>query len=125
MSNPLPQITAGQFFAIYRRKVSALVFAGLNGKLYWFLFKELDEPLGYGPQRTFTDADIHTVYTEIADAVVTDGVRISDVFARREVAVMTALEEGVGEAWFCRRLFLLGDSAHKVNLRPAYPVSLW
>ncbi|OJJ07597.1 hypothetical protein ASPVEDRAFT_877590 [Aspergillus versicolor CBS 583.65] len=40
--------------------------------------------------------------------------RISDIFARREVAVMTALEEGVGEYWFCGRLFLLGDSAHKM-----------
>lgn len=115
MSNPLPQIAAGQFFAVYRRKVSALVFAGLNGKLYWFLFKQLDEPLAYGPQRRFTDADIDAVYIEIADTVVTDGVRISDVFARKKVAVMTALEEAVGEDWFCGRLFLLGDSAHKVG----------
>ncbi|PNY26271.1 Monooxygenase FAD-binding protein, partial [Tolypocladium capitatum] len=114
ISKPLPQIGPGIHFAVYRRKVSALVFSGLRGKLYWFFFEELDEPLDYGQRKRFTDADIQAVYEQIADAIVTDGVRISDVFNSRETAVMTILEEGLSNVWHHGRMFLLGDSAHKM-----------
>lgn len=115
MSPPVPQISPGRHFTLYNRKVSALVFSGISGKLYWFLFHELDEPLVFGPRVKFDAADIDAVYEKIADAIVTDDVRIADVFKSKEVAFMTALEEGLSNTWSAGRLFLLGDSVHKVR----------
>ncbi|UNI15373.1 hypothetical protein JDV02_001910 [Purpureocillium takamizusanense] len=114
ISKPIPQIPAGRHFTIYRPKVSGLVFAGLNGRLYWFLFKLLPEPIEYGKTTSFTQADIDEVVANISDACVTDGVRWADVWAAREQALMTALEEGLSHSWKSGRMFLLGDSVHKM-----------
>ena len=56
ISKPIPQIPAGRHFTVYRPKVSGLVFAGLNGRLYWFLFKLLPEPIEYGKATSYTQA---------------------------------------------------------------------
>ncbi|GJN86941.1 hypothetical protein PLIIFM63780_010523 [Purpureocillium lilacinum] len=73
ISKPIPQIPAGRHFTVYRPKVSGLVFAGLNGRLYWFLFKLLPEPIEYGKATSYTQADIDEVIANISDAPVTDG----------------------------------------------------
>lgn len=115
ISKPIPQIPAGRHFTVYRPKVSGLVFAGLNGRLYWFLFKLLPEPIEYGKATSYTQADIDEVIANISDAPVTDGVRWCDVWAAREQALMTALEEGLSHSWKSGRMLLLGDSVHKVR----------
>ncbi|KAJ6443564.1 LOW QUALITY PROTEIN: Monooxygenase FAD-binding protein [Purpureocillium lavendulum] len=114
ISKPVPGIPAGRHFTVYRPEVSGLVFAGLHGRLYWFIFKYLDEPIEYGKTTSYTQADVEAVAAHIAGANVTDGVKWGDVWDAREQALMTALEEGLCDDWQSGRMFLLGDSVHKM-----------
>lgn len=76
-----------------------------------------EQTIKYEAPRTFSDDDINALYIAVADTTVTEGVKFADIYQRRRTAVMTALEEGVADSLFSGRLFVLGDSAHKVGLR--------
>ncbi|GME23337.1 Monooxygenase FAD-binding protein [Neofusicoccum parvum] len=114
MSSPLRQIGAGRFFTIHQKDVSALIFSGLGGALYWFIVVDLKTSVEFGKTKRYTDADIKAAYTKVAHATITDGVKFSDIFKNRRTAIMTPLEEGVADAWYSGRMFVLGDSAHKM-----------
>ncbi|XHG07576.1 hypothetical protein AWENTII_010713 [Aspergillus wentii] len=114
ISASVPQIGPGRAFTVYRRDVSALVFSGLGGVLYWFLFKDLKSPIQYGQKQRYDEKDIEAVYCHMADTMIAPGVRFSDIYRNKKAATMTVLEEGMANVWYSGRMFLLGDSAHKV-----------
>lgn len=116
ISNALPQINPGRAFTIHQSGASVLIFSGAGGTMYWFLFVDLHETIGFdAAKRKYTDDDLQAAYALVADATVTPGVKFSDVFGAKRVAVMTGLEEGVADVWCWDRMLLLGDSAHKVK----------
>ncbi|KAL1630532.1 hypothetical protein SLS56_004806 [Neofusicoccum ribis] len=108
------RIGAGRFSTIHQKDVSALIFSGLGGALYWFIVVDLKTSVEFGKTKRYTDADIKAAYTKVAHATITDGVKFSDIFDNKRTAIMTPLEEGVADAWYSGRMFVLGDSAHKM-----------
>ncbi|KAK0638444.1 FAD-dependent monooxygenase bik2 [Lasiodiplodia hormozganensis] len=131
ISTPHPSLPTGRNYTIYRPHSSLLIFTGAGGALYWFIIRELPEPLpyGHGPRR-FTAADIDAAAAAVADACVTtpndsedkengeDGqnvvVRFKDIYSRRRTAVMTPLEEGIAGRWAAGRMVIVGDAAAKM-----------
>ncbi|OJD35345.1 fad binding domain protein [Diplodia corticola] len=119
ISNALPQINPGRAFTVHQSDASLLIFSGAGGTLYWFLFVDLHDTIGFHApaerKRRFTDDDLAAAYALVAGATVTAGVSFAAVFAAKRVAVMTGLEEGVADVWCRDRMLLLGDSAHKMT----------
>lgn len=115
ISNPVSNIEPGCNFFVYRPEASIIVFSGKGGVLYWFILNDLKQhPIRYETPQIFSEKDINVLYLTIADTTVTEGVNFADIYKQKRTAVMTALEEGVADSLFSGRLFVLGDSAHKV-----------
>ncbi|KAL1645480.1 hypothetical protein SLS58_003789 [Diplodia intermedia] len=117
ISNALPQINPGRAFTVHQSDASLLIFSGAGGTLYWFLFVDLHQTIGFDApdKKKYTDDDLNAAYELVANATVTAGVTFADVFGAKRVAVMTGLEEGVADVWSRDRMLLLGDSAHKMT----------
>ncbi|KAK5796067.1 hypothetical protein VI817_005352 [Penicillium citrinum] len=116
ISNPVPNIEPGCNLFVYRAEASLIVFSGKGGVLYWFILKDLTQnPIRYETPQTFSERDISTLYLTVADTTVTEGVKFAEIYKQKRTAVMTALEEGVADSLFSGRLFVLGDSAHKMT----------
>lgn len=73
---------------------------------------DLKRTIAYERRERFFEQDIENLYAQVADKIVTVFARI---FENKRTAVMTALEEGIADHFFSGRLFVLGDSAHKVR----------
>ncbi|KAJ5179389.1 hypothetical protein N7492_002599 [Penicillium capsulatum] len=115
ISDPHPAIGPGRHFTVYRPDASLLVFTGMDGVAYWFLFEELKRTIQYNARERFSQVDIDRLFAQTADTLVTDGVRWAEIIQRRRVAIMAALEEGIADTMFHGRMLLLGDSAHKMT----------
>lgn len=98
-----------------------MIFCGYGGDIYWFVNHDLKRTVPYERPERFSEQDIEAVYAHVADTIVTDGVVFADIFQNRRAAIMAALEEGVLDQFFSGRLFVLGDSAHKVRSRMLSP----
>lgn len=114
LSYALPEIAPGRAIAIYREKISILVFSGCEGKLVWFLFVDLEDPIPLAQGKSYTTKDLKAIYEEISDVDITPSVKFADIYNNKKAAVMAPLEEGIADVWYAGRLFLLGDAAHKV-----------
>lgn len=88
---------------------------GLDGSFYWFVHGNLERTIGFEERKKFSHDDLHSLAAQAAEFTITDGVKFGDVFVRRRSAIMTALEEGIADPLHAGRMFLLGDSAHKVG----------
>ncbi|KAJ5584992.1 uncharacterized protein N7459_004792 [Penicillium hispanicum] len=113
ISDPIPEIGPGRAFTVYRPDVSLLIFTGRDS-VYWFLFHDLKRVINYDKPERFSEEHIDVIYRQVADTPITDGVKFSRVYARKRTAVTTALEEGITGLFSHGRLFVLGDSAHKM-----------
>lgn len=78
---------------------------------------DLNRTIAYEMPERFSMQDIEVLYAQVAETIVTDGVVFANIFENKRAAVMTALEEGIASQFTAGRLFLLGDSAHKVKDR--------
>ncbi|KAJ5389111.1 uncharacterized protein N7496_000179 [Penicillium cataractarum] len=114
ISNPVLGIEPGRSFTVYRPNVSLLIFCGHSGDVYWFMMRDLKRTIVYDKPERFLEKDIEALYAQVAETIVTDGVVFANIFRNKRTAIMTALEEGIAERFFFGRLFLLGDSAHKM-----------
>lgn len=101
----------------YNRGLSCLTVGGVKDT-YWFLYKRLDKKY-YPPNiPRYTQADADTQAAEYMDFVVggTDGkVTIGDMWKRKKVGGLQAMDEGQNDHWTFGRIACVGDSAHKVT----------
>lgn len=65
----------------------------------------------------FSDEDCERACCLMADYNVTEEVSFGEIYERKSIATMVALEEGVAHKWFSGRAVILGDAAHKVHLK--------
>lgn len=92
------------------------VLQGVDNRLHWFCFLNLDEP-AYGKNAPrFTKDDEARVIKEHFDDPVIPGLKLGDLYSRAEVTVMTCLQEYVFKKWHFQRIITFGDAAHKVWL---------
>jgi FAD dependent monooxygenase len=115
MSSPLDKVGPGRHFTLYHPKASVIAFTGLNGRIFWFIFRELEAPLPYSERRKWGEEDSQAAYDICKDLVFTEGVKFSDVWATTEYKVTLTVEQGICESFYAGRMFLLGDAAHKVS----------
>lgn len=82
--------------------------------VFWFLVQKLDRKYKYGDAPRFTSEDVAAQCLQLADAPIEKHVRFGDVWQKREVVNMVALEENYFQTWSFGRLVCIGDSIHKV-----------
>ena len=118
ISNPVPLLESGMNYSCYRQGSSCLIFTGLAGVTYWFVFGDMGRIAPYNPERhlRFNAADQDALVKEVLHCKVTNGVTFGDILAQCRTALMTPLEEGVVKQWYGKRMVLVGDSAHKVRI---------
>ncbi|KAH9219751.1 BcBOA8 protein [Leptodontidium sp. 2 PMI_412] len=117
ISTPTPGIETATMHRAYNRGLSCLTVGGVKDT-YWFLYKRLDKKY-YPPNiPRYTQADADTQAAEYMDFVVggTDGkVTIGDMWKRKKVGGLQAMDEGQNDHWTFGRIACVGDSAHKVT----------
>ncbi|KAH7348538.1 hypothetical protein BKA65DRAFT_594347 [Rhexocercosporidium sp. MPI-PUGE-AT-0058] len=117
ISTPTPGIETATMHRAYNRGLSCLTVGGVN-VTYWFLYKRLDKKY-YPPNiPRYTQADADAQAAEYMDFVVggTDGkVTIGDMWKRKKVGGLQAMDEGHNDHWTFGRIACVGDSAHKVT----------
>ena len=105
-----------QCFTAGRRKLF-LVVSGPGGRVYWFLFVKLPV-VKYGKQiPKYSREDEARFVKEHESLKIKENLTFGQVYAKRLTSTLTPLHEVVYKKWFFGRIFLIGDSAHKVSPR--------
>ena len=94
---------------------SQLLISGPEGRLYWFFFSQLPETKYGKAIPRYTEEDEAHFVKENAHRPITETVTFGQVYEKRISSTLTPLHEKVFEKWFFRRVFILGDAAHKPN----------
>lgn len=104
-------------FKVYKDHRSYLFQAAPDGKMWWFAFVKNDTKTIGPDMPRYTDDDEKALVEKIADDVLCEGgLTFGDVHRKRLYSVLVPLEEYVLERCFCKRVVLLGDSFHKVDI---------
>ena len=83
--------------------------------VFWFLVQKLDRKYKYGDAPRFTHEDAAARCLQLTDVQIAEDVRFGDIWRKREVVNMVALEENYFRTWSFGRLVCIGDSMHKVR----------
>lgn len=100
--------------------LTVLVFHGKGGRIYWFVIKKLHKTFHYPSIPRFSTDDAEALCSRLGNVRIWKDICIRHLWNTREVASMTALEEGLFKTWHHDRVLLVGDSVHKV-CKNAYP----
>ncbi|KAF4468206.1 FAD-binding domain containing [Fusarium albosuccineum] len=115
ISRPCPGIVPGGLHCVFRSKSSYLITGGPNGRVYWFRFQKLPEQVHGSKIPRYSQCDLEEAVHQFSDDPILPGLTFSTLATSRITAVMTALPEYVYKKWYFDRIFLLGDSAHKLH----------
>ncbi|CAD6448953.1 adfad4e9-b5e3-45ae-8931-93e470393dc3 [Sclerotinia trifoliorum] len=115
ISNPIPGLKIGNTHRSSGKRASTLLFGGVDGRIYWFLFTQ-NEQRNFGediPRYKKGDETNHVA--KHMDHHVSGNILFSEVWKHRVVANFVAVEEMENEHWFWNRVACLGDSIHKMT----------
>ncbi|APA15879.1 hypothetical protein sscle_15g106490 [Sclerotinia sclerotiorum 1980 UF-70] len=115
ISNPIPGLKIGHTHRSSGKRASTLLFGGVDGRLYWFLFTQ-NEQRDFGediPRYKKGDETNHVA--KHMHHHVSGNILFSEVWKHRIVANFVAIEEMENEHWFWNRVACLGDSIHKMT----------
>lgn len=115
ISTAPPKVKVHAGVMTYNNGLILSVLPGVDNRLYWFFFLNLDEPAYGNDAPRFTKDDEARVVREHSDQPVMPGLNLGDLYCRSEVTVMTALQEHVFKKWHFQRIITFGDAAHKVG----------
>ncbi|KAK7706600.1 hypothetical protein SLS64_007431 [Diaporthe eres] len=104
-----------QMYMVQSDGASQMLISGPEGRLYWFFFSKLPETKYGKAIPRYTDEDEAQFVKENAYRPITETINFGHVFEKRISSTLTPLHEKVFEKWFFRRVFILGDAAHKPN----------
>jgi FAD dependent monooxygenase len=128
ISTSIPGLRSGEHVNVYGDGFCVITFHGKDGCIFWFIIEKLHKKFTYPNAPRFTPEDASHFCGRLTDVPVWKDVTVGDLWRKKTVASMTALEEGLLSTWFFDRLVLLGDSVHKVspllNLLSAYSCAL-
>ncbi|KAG6368973.1 hypothetical protein INS49_003192 [Diaporthe citri] len=115
ISTPPPKVKVHAGMMTYNNGFILSVLPGVDNRLYWFFFLNLEQP-AYGKDAPrFTKDDEARVVREHSDEPVMPGLNLGDLYCRSEVTVVTALQDHVFKKWHVQRIITFGDAAHKFN----------
>jgi 2-polyprenyl-6-methoxyphenol hydroxylase-like FAD-dependent oxidoreductase len=102
----------GETFETHAPHVSTQLFVGKE-RMWFFIYERLDTPTH--ERLSYSKEDAVAFAETKSDIPIAKGVLFRDIFAARNNAGLTNLEEGVQEHWSWNRIVLVGDAAHKVT----------
>ncbi|KAF4626260.1 hypothetical protein G7Y89_g11898 [Cudoniella acicularis] len=105
-----------QCFTAGRGK-SFVVVSGPGDRCYWFLFIKLPVVKHGTEIPKYSKEDEARFVEEHASLKIKENLNFGQVYAKRLTSTLTPLHEIVYKKWVFNRIFLVGDSAHKVNSR--------
>lgn len=115
IAKDVPNWNYEQMYMVQSEGASQMLISGPEGRLYWFFFSQLPETK-YGKEiPRYTEEDEAQFVKENAWRPITETVTFGQVYEKRISSTLTPLHEKVFEKWFFRRVFILGDAAHKPN----------
>ncbi|KAL2870492.1 FAD-dependent oxidoreductase [Aspergillus lucknowensis] len=115
ISSGVRSLKAGAQINAFLEKAAIITVHGMDGRVFWFLFKKLDRKHVYPAVPRFSTDDAVELCNNVRDVHLYKGLRFGDIWKNREIASMTALEEGLFKSWFYDRMVLVGDSVHKMT----------
>uniref|UniRef100_A0A8H7K9I4 FAD-binding domain-containing protein n=1 Tax=Bionectria ochroleuca TaxID=29856 RepID=A0A8H7K9I4_BIOOC len=113
-SNRIAGITGGQFYNSHRKNTGLFILTGKDDKPYWFLFDDFKEPIKYKETPKYTLEYVQALAEKSKDIIIIPGVTFGDLYAHRRDVTTVSLEEGIAPVWHAGRMFLAGDSCHKM-----------
>lgn len=115
IAKDVPNWNYEHMYMVQSDAASQLIISGPEGRLYWFFFSRLPETK-YGKSiPKYTKEDEAQFVKENAHRPITETITFGQVFEKRISSTLTPLHETVFEKWNFRRIFILGDAAHKPN----------
>lgn len=115
IAKDVPNWNYEHFYMVQSAGTSQMLISGPEGRLYWFFFSRLLETK-YGKSiPKYTKEDEAQFIKENAHRRITEHITFGQVYERRISSTLTPLHEDVMEKWYFRRVFILGDAAHKPN----------
>jgi len=107
-----PAVETNVVYESHGTDVSAQFFIGKE-RMWFFVYEKLAEQTK--EDRSYTAADADAFAEAHGDLHIAPGLIFRDVYASRNGAGLTNLEEGVLPRWTAGRVALVGDAAHKVT----------
>lgn len=115
IAKDVPNWNYEQMYMVQSDGASQMLISGPEGRLYWFFFSQLPETKYGKAIPRYTAEDEAQFVKENAYRPITETVTFGHVYEKRISSTLTPLHEKVFEKWFFRRVFILGDAAHKPN----------
>lgn len=109
-------MAAAETNVIYGQGITKLFFQQSGQQMWALIFKDKY----HQPPKRFkaTESDMQEAAQRFLDVDLNEKVKFKHVWESRTRAGMLAIEEGVLSQWHAGRIVLVGDSAHKVSVRP-------
>ncbi|KAK6206840.1 FAD binding domain-containing protein [Colletotrichum tabaci] len=99
---------------VFYKGWSYLVVSAPGDRVYWFLFSPVPTANGANIPR-YTAEDEASFAGQHLNDNITETVTFRDLYVNRHIATLVPLQEHVFLRWHFRRIFTIGDSAHKVH----------
>lgn len=115
IAKDVPNWNYEHFYMVQSKGASQMLISGPDGRLYWFFFSRLPETKYGKAIPKYTREDEAQFVKENAHRPITETITFGQVYERRISSTLTPLHEDVMEKWYFRRVFILGDAAHKPN----------
>ncbi|KAL4922267.1 hypothetical protein BDW62DRAFT_196954 [Aspergillus aurantiobrunneus] len=115
ISSGLKGLEAGEQVNAFLEKAAVMLMQAEGGRVFWFMFKKLDQKYVYPAVPRFSLDDAENLCREMKDVRFYKDLHVRDLWKTREIASMTVLEEGLFKTWMHDRIVLVGDSVHKMT----------
>ncbi|RDW93719.1 FAD-dependent monooxygenase spyC [Aspergillus mulundensis] len=115
ISSAIPGLRKGEHGNVFGDGVTVLTFHG-EDRVFWFVVSKMDKKYTYPNIPRFSSKDAEELCGRFAAIRLVDGVCVRDLWESRRVASITAMEEGLFEAWYFGRMVLLGDAVRKMTV---------
>lgn len=115
IAKDVPNWKYEEMYIVQSDGVTQMLISGPEGRVYWFFFSQLPETKYGKAIPKFTMEDEAQFVKENAHRPITETITFGQVYERRISSTLTPLHEKVFEKWHFRRVFILGDAAHKPN----------
>ncbi|KAB8298608.1 hypothetical protein EYC80_000787 [Monilinia laxa] len=115
ISKPIPGLEIGHTHRSSGKGASTLLFGGVDGRLYWFLFTKNEERNFGDDIPRYKKGDETNHVAKYMHHHVSGNILFSEVWKHRIVANFVPIEEMENEHWTWNRVACLGDSIHKMT----------
>lgn len=115
ISDGVPELKPGKQIMRMGNGWTLVIIPSKQDQTFWFIVQKLEQTYDYGFAPRFTATQAAEQCSKFMKLPIVGNIRFGDVWQRRSVVNMSALEENVFQTWSFGRLVCIGDSIHKVR----------